>query len=466
VEDVGLLAEAARLDATAGTALPGVLDPLAHADLLLDDLVGVEDRGIAGAAPDDPSGGLDQPVRRLGGDLNAGLGLKELELVQDLQDDVGDLVGAVRAVPLQAAQVDLGEVVVGAALLGGDAHLGGSRGVVDLDPEAGEQLLRPLPVQGALGQALLVEGSQVLVDMPRVHGIPAVEFGDGAQVAEPVGLEGLLEVPWRMGRDPPAGLGDLPQLRLPGRVRLLRGHLLRQGGVTLGEEDRRVARDVHGLQFLVLLGGVGVVQPVQPGPGLGDLGLEVEHAHPVDRAVQGGVPRSPLLHELSEQPRAVEILPLLGDLREGPIPHGSALPVGDDLLLINLDVLRVHHVAGHGPGVEDPQVLRGVAVQLREGGDHPGPIPSLTHDQLLRADVDPLLLAEILEVQRPHHRHRVLARVLPIELGGQKGSLDRDGGLGLKTFLPKPCDPFVHLSHPPMRTGSPYRSIRPAEARS
>ena len=67
---------------------------LPDAQHLHDVLVGVEDRGIAVALADDPAGGLEEAVRGLGADVDARLGLQQVQLVDDLQDDVADLAHA------------------------------------------------------------------------------------------------------------------------------------------------------------------------------------------------------------------------------------------------------------------------------------------------------------------------------------------------------------------------------------
>ena len=58
---------------------------------------------------------------------------------------------------VDAADVDLGEIGVGAALGGGHAHLGRGGLVVELDPEALQQLFGLFAGQRAVGQPLLVE---------------------------------------------------------------------------------------------------------------------------------------------------------------------------------------------------------------------------------------------------------------------------------------------------------------------
>ena len=103
-------------------------------------------------------GALDEAVRVLLADLDGGAGLQQAHLLDHVQQQVGDLVDPVRAIRAEAAQVDLGEIGVGAALGGGHAHLGRGGLVVELDPEALQQLLGALAGQRAVGQVLPVEG--------------------------------------------------------------------------------------------------------------------------------------------------------------------------------------------------------------------------------------------------------------------------------------------------------------------
>ena len=139
-EDEGLLAKRPRFHAAAAPAGPGVFQRLALANLLLDHAVGVEDRREPIALADDPQGMLQQGVGRLPRELQVAAGLQEVHLVDDLQQQVRQLVGAVGAVGQQAADVDIGEVRVGAALLGGHADLGRGGVVVELDEEGLQQL--------------------------------------------------------------------------------------------------------------------------------------------------------------------------------------------------------------------------------------------------------------------------------------------------------------------------------------
>ena len=445
-QDVGFLAEGARFDAARAAAFAGVLHGLADADLLHDHGVGVEDGRVAVAVLDDARRGLEEGVGGLLADVDAGLGLQEAQFVHDLEDEVGDVAHAVGTVAPQAAQVDVGEVVVGAAFLGRDADLGRGGMVVDLDPQAAEQFLGRLAGQGAVGQALLVEGGEVLVQVAGGHGVPAVQFRDGAQVHEPVHLQGFPEVSRGVGRDAAADLGDAQEFGLAGGVlfglRLFPG----QVGVALGEDDGRVAGDVHGPELFGAVRGQGIVQVVQAGLPIGDACLEIEHARGVDGAVQGRVTGCALLHEFGEEAGLVGGAPFVRHLGEDAVAHGAARPVGDDLALVDGDVLFGHVVAGHGPGVQHAQVLGRVAGQLGEGRHAFGPGPALADDELAVAEPEGLLLAEVLEDHGPQHGQGIFAVVLAVEGRFEKGALDGDGGLGLEAFPAQAGDSVVHLS--------------------
>ena len=149
---VVLLAERARFDTAAGAAVARILDTLAGADHLLHDHVGVEDGGLAEAGADDLGRALDEAIRVLLAQLHRRTGLEQPHLLDDVEQQIGDVVDRVGAVGLDAAGVDLGEIGVGAALGRGDADLGRGRLVVELDPEAVQQFLGLLTGQRAVSQ--------------------------------------------------------------------------------------------------------------------------------------------------------------------------------------------------------------------------------------------------------------------------------------------------------------------------
>ena len=281
-------------------------------------------------------GALDEAVGVLAADLDRAARLEQPHLLDHVQHQVGDVVDAVRAVGQDAARVDLGEVGVGAALGRGDAHLGRRGLVVELDPEALEQLFGPVARQRAVGQSAAVERVEVPVEVAGAERVPGVQLGGDAQVDEPVRLQRLPEVARRVRRDARADLGDALELGPAHRIGLDRGQLAGFLRVPLGEADHGVRGDAHGLELLALGVRVAVGRVVELRQAGVDVGLEVAQAPAVDLVVQHGVAGRALLHELGEDARLVRGQPLVRHLREEPLAHGLALPERDDLLGVDL----------------------------------------------------------------------------------------------------------------------------------
>ena len=160
------------------------------------------------ALADHPAGGVQEPVGGLGADMHRVAGLQDMQFLHHFQQDIGNLAHAVRTVGLDAADIDVGEIIVGAALAGRDSYFGWRRLIVHLDPETTDQLFRLVAGQGARGDLALIERREMLVEMAGVHRIPAVQLGDGSQMHEPIHLDGFTEGPRRMRRHPAAGFGD------------------------------------------------------------------------------------------------------------------------------------------------------------------------------------------------------------------------------------------------------------------
>ena len=116
----------------------------------------------------------------------------------------------------------------------------------------------------------------MLVDMPWIHGVPAVQFRHRAEVYKPVHLNGLPQITGCMGRNPMAHFGNLLQFMLALGILFLGSHLLGQFGMTLCKEDGGIARDGHRLQFLLLVCRLGVINIVQALDLRLDTGLHVE----------------------------------------------------------------------------------------------------------------------------------------------------------------------------------------------
>jgi hypothetical protein len=208
----------------------------------------------------------------------------------------------------------------------------------------------------------------VLVQVARVEGVPGVQLRDDPKVDEPVGLQGLPEVSGSVRRHMVTDLGDAEEFRPPSGIRLRLGHLPGLESVPAGEGDQCLGGDLHGPQLLLLGVGLRIVQEIQPFQGVPNVGDEVPETLSVDLVVQDRVPRGPLLHELGEDAGLVGRQPLRGHLTHDEVPERPPLPVGDDLLLVAPAGLWVHSKRDLRPGVQDIQVLRGVAADLRIGG--------------------------------------------------------------------------------------------------
>ena len=81
-----------------------------------------------------PAGGFQESIRRLVADLHIGAGLQQMDVVNDFQHDIGDFIDAVGTVRFQAADVDVGKIIVGSAFLGRNPYLGRRRVVIKFYP--------------------------------------------------------------------------------------------------------------------------------------------------------------------------------------------------------------------------------------------------------------------------------------------------------------------------------------------
>ena len=207
-KQVSLLPESTYLDATATASFTCILQRFTGTQHLLDVDIGIEDRWITMPLAYHPDGGMQETIGCDGGDMYRVTRLKYMQLLNHLQHQVGDLVHPIRSVGFHSSYINVGKVVISAALTGCDAHLGWGRLIVHLDPEAAQQLLRLLPCQGTLFQVVLIERSQMLVKMSGIKSIPSVKFSDHSQMDEPVHLYGFPIVTGRMCRHPATHLSN------------------------------------------------------------------------------------------------------------------------------------------------------------------------------------------------------------------------------------------------------------------
>ena len=390
------------------------------------------------------AGGIQETIWRLAADMHRVAGLQNMQLLYHFEHEVGHLADTILAVAGHATDIDIGEIVIGAAFAGRDTHLGRCGMVVDLDPEAAYQLLGFFSGQGSRSKLSFVEGRQVLVEMPRIHGIPTVELGNRAKMHEPVHLDRFVEGPRRIGRHPAADFGNLSQLGDTLWIALCSGHLISQIGVSLGKNDHGIARDIHRLELLGLVGRFRVIEKIQCGDLVGDLLFEIEHPLAINLAIQRGVPRCSLLHELGEEAGLIGGPPFIRDMAEDSFANRFALPVRDHFACVGRNIFFTDGVTLLFAGIEDMEIFNRVTGQLGEGRYRLRPRAAFGDDQLVITDVESLFLAVVEKIQRPHDRDRVLAVILPVESRLVQSPLDRQTRLRLHAQLAQTLDAFIH----------------------
>src|SRR5208337_3864780 len=175
---------------------------------------GVEDRGLSPTFTDNLDAALKEALRALLAQLQVRGRLKQPHFVDHLENQVSDLVDAIRAIRFEASIVDVGKVGVSAALRSRHADLGRRGLIVEFHPKAFEQFLGPVTSERSVGETLLVKGVKMLVQPPRAEGVPGIQFADYAQVREPVGLQGLPEISRCMCWNAPADVRYFSKLDL------------------------------------------------------------------------------------------------------------------------------------------------------------------------------------------------------------------------------------------------------------
>ena len=270
--------------------------------------------------------------------------------------------------------------------------------------------------------------------MAGAEGVPGVLLRDDAQVDEPVGLQRLLEVARRVCRNVPADIRDLLQFRPAFRIAFRGGHLFRQFRMAFGEADDGIGRHIHSLEFLLLVPGQRIVEEIEAVEAFGDFALEVEQALVVDDVAQHGVARRALLHELGEDAGLVGVLPGGLHFREDAVAHAVALPVGNDLLLLDAARLVVHAVGDLLAGVQDFEVGQRVAADFGVGGGALRPRSTLPDDELFRPDIDGPMLQHVGQRTGAQHGRRERPGVA-VEFRDQGGAFQGEPRLGSQAGL-------------------------------
>ena len=87
-----------------------------------------------------------------------------------------------------------------------------------------------------------------------------------------------------------------------------------------------------------------------------------------------------------------------------------------------------------------------MAGKLREGRYSLWQRSPLAHDQLVLADVEGLLLADLIKILGPEYRNRILAVVFLLEGGLDEGTLDAESSRSVKALLMEALDTVVHTA--------------------
>ena len=367
-----------------------------------------------------------------------------MELFLDFQNHIGYLVRGTVAVTIHTTYINISKVVIRSRLQGRHTHLRGSRLVVELDPQTADQFLGLVACQCTIGNTFLIEGEQMLVDMTRIHRVPAVEFGYGAKVYEPVHLNRLPQITRGMGRYPVTHIGNLLQLSLTLRILLFGSHLFCQFCMALSEENGCVAGDGHGLQFLLLVGSLGIIDIVERGNLLLDTCLHVEQSFVIHLAIHSRMTSGALFHKLGEHTGMVGFFPLFRHMVENALTLGLTLPVGDDLPFIGVDILLTDGITLQFTFVQGVQVFHRMTGQFREGRHSLRQRPAFADDQFVITDIQGLLLADLIEIPGTQHGDRHGAIVLLIEGGLNQRAFDTQGCGGVKILLTQALDALVH----------------------
>ena len=404
-EDVSLLAERADFHAAAAAAGARVFQAFALAQLFLHDSVGVENGRETVALAHDAQRVFKKMIGTFPRKLDVRARLEQVHVLDDFQQEVGNFIGAIRAVAEQAADVDVREIRVGAALGGGHADFRRRRMVVELDKKTFQKFAGALTRERTVSQSLFVKRQQMLIEMAGIERIPAVQFRDDREVTEPIILKRLVEIPRRIRRHARTNFRDAVQFRAALRIAFPRRQFARQRRVPFRKNVDGVARDVKRAQRLAFVERERVVEKIQLGHGVGDVVFEIHHALGINLVVQHRVAGRALLHELRKNSSVVGREPFLRQRGKNLVAQRASAPVGNDLLLVKPDGFVIHAIPRLGPRVENFQILDAVAGEFGKRRHQLGRRAALAHDQFAGTEINRLVLAEVQKGFGAHHRH-------------------------------------------------------------
>ena len=444
---IGLIAPAAGLNTTRRTTMTGIGQALAGIELLVDDLLGVVEGGLAPTGTSDLASALQELARGLAADLHVGVGLDEHHFSHAVENDVGDVVHAILAVRGDTAGIDVGEVGIGAGLLEGHTHLGRCGLAVELGPQALKKLKGVLAVKTASGNVGLIVRVQMLVEAARGVSVPRVRLAGDSEVDKPVALNPLpVGLRALIGHNA-AVLRDLAQLLSTLGIALLLSHLGSKVGIAVGKHGGCVNGDKHTAQLVTLLESLIVVQIVNGIESILDLLLDFGKAmgHAALGA-QAGMTAGALLIELSEDAGLESEVPLLGLGSHDLLAKSAVLPIrNDDLLLdaqvvlgnLEVDLLAIVHVV---------HVLERMAAKLRESRGSLGPASLLAHNQLAGLNANGLALKVVMEHLAAKLGDRKRALIALVSLGFDECALHIDVRLRGLALMTEHLDTVVHAA--------------------
>lgn len=446
-EGATFFSKGADFDAAAGSAAAGVEEGFSVVEHFPNDDIRIENGGLAESGANDLAGAFEEAVGIFCADLNAAAGLNELHFFDDVKNEIGYVVyGILSGFGVYAADVDEGEIGIGSALFFGNADFGGCGLVVEFNPEALEEFACLLGGECAGFEFFFVKRVQMLIETARVVGIPDVQVCDYTEMDKPVGLEGFPECSGGIGGHVPADGGDFFQFLLADGVGLPGGQLFGFFGIAASEGQDGVDGQFHSLKFLLFAEGLGVVQEVQFAHGFCDVILKIEQSFAVDFVIEDGVSGCPLLHKLGKDSGFEGAMPVFAHGGEELLPHGFALPEGDDSVCVNLFDFVADVKGGSAAACHDFKIFEGVAAQFGVGIGCFGCGASFADNEFSVVDADVFAAHDVLKGQAADDGCGLLhGDAALIEVCNQFSPFGADVGFGVDALCPQFCNSFVHF---------------------
>ena len=196
----------------------------------------------------------------------------------------------------------------------------------------------------------------------------------------------------------------------------------------------------------MLVSGFGVIDVIQFANALLYTCFQVEQTYTIHLAVHSRMTCGALFHELREYACMIGFLPLFADVIEDALTLGLALPIGNYLPLIGVNVLLRDVVGLQLSGVERVQVLNRMAGEFWECGYSLRHRTALTHNKFVSTNVECLSLTYLIEVACSQHSYGHGAIVLLIEIGFDECAFDAQRGRGVHVLLAQTLDAWVHAT--------------------